>query len=57
MFEGRIDLIVGPMFSGKSSELHRVVRRYQIANKRCLVANYAADNRYSEEQVTATHDR
>ena len=57
MFEGRIDLIVGPMFSGKSSELQRVVRRYQIANKRCLVINFLADDRYTPEQVAATHDR
>lgn len=57
MFEGRIDLIVGPMFSGKSSELQRVVRRFQIANKRCLVVNYFADDRYTAEHVTATHDR
>lgn len=57
MFEGRIDLIIGPMFSGKSSELQRIVRRYQIANKRCLVVNYFADDRYSADAMTATHDR
>ena len=57
MREGKIHSIFGPMFSGKSSELFRKVNRYQIANKRCLVINYIKDNRYSTEDVAATHDK
>ena len=30
-YEGRIEVVFGPMFSGKSSELIRRVRRHQIA--------------------------
>ena len=44
---GFIELILGPMFSGKSSEMQRKVRRYQHARKSCLVINYIKDNRYS----------
>ena len=55
--EGHIEVIFGPMFSGKSSELLRKVRRYQHARKKCLVINYQHDNRYSAEDVMATHDR
>lgn len=57
MFEGRIDLIIGPMFSGKSSELQRIVRRFKLAGKRCQVLNYSKDNRYSQLEVAATHDK
>jgi thymidine kinase len=45
------------MFSGKSSELLRKIRRYQHAKKNCIVINYAHDNRYSTEDVMATHDK
>jgi thymidine kinase len=57
MFEGRIELIYGPMFSGKSSEMMRRVRRLQYAKKKCLIINYHADNRYSTEEVASTHDK
>jgi|688.fasta_scaffold1349211_1 thymidine kinase len=54
---GHIELILGPMFSGKSSEMQRKVRRYQHARRKCLVINYERDNRYSFEDVAATHDK
>ena len=54
---GHIELILGPMFSGKSSEMQRKVRRYQHARKNCLVVNYLRDNRYSFEDVASTHDQ
>ena len=38
---GHIELILGPMFSGKSTELMRRVTRYQIGGKRCLLIKYA----------------
>ncbi|KAL4648646.1 thymidine kinase, cytosolic [Arapaima gigas] len=53
---GQIQVIFGPMFSGKSTELMRRVRRFQVAQYRCLVVKYAKDTRYSECGV-ATHDR
>ena len=45
------------MFSGKSSELLRKIRRFEHANKRCLVVNYSHDNRYSQAEEMATHDK
>ncbi|XP_076157666.1 thymidine kinase, cytosolic [Alosa pseudoharengus] len=53
---GQIQVIFGPMFSGKSTELMRRVRRFQIAQYNCLVIKYAKDTRYSEKGV-ATHDQ
>ena len=54
--KGQIQVILGPMFSGKSTELMRRIRRYQIANQECLVIKYAKDTRYSIENLS-THDQ
>eukprot|EP00753_Platysulcus_tardus_P017368 PLAT6384.2.p1 GENE.PLAT6384.2~~PLAT6384.2.p1 ORF type:complete len:310 (-),score=79.44 PLAT6384.2:29-865(-) len=52
---GELQLIVGPMFSGKSTELLRRLRRYMHAEKECLVVKYLADKRYHDTDL-ATHD-
>lgn len=44
------------MFSGKTTELMRRMKRYQIANYNCLVIKYANDTRYDKEAL-ATHDK
>ena len=53
--KGQIQVIFGPMFSGKSTELIRRVRRLAIAQSSCLVIKYAKDTRY-EKEMLATHD-
>lgn len=53
---GRIELIIGPMFAGKSTELLRRVKRHEIAGSKCLRIKFAADTRYSSDSI-ATHDR
>ena len=50
--KGRVEVIVGPMFSGKSSELFRRVRRHSYAKHSCLVLTHTADTRYNEEVPT-----
>jgi thymidine kinase len=52
---GKLNLIVGPMFSGKSTMLLNRYRRYQIAGKKCLLIKYAKDDRYSTKEIV-THD-
>ena len=52
---GRLELIFGPMFSGKSTELLRRMKRLAIAQHRCLILKHAMDARYSDIGV-ATHD-
>lgn len=42
-------VIVGPMFSGKSEELIRILRRHEIANKKILVVKPAQDTRTTNE--------
>jgi thymidine kinase len=43
------------MFSGKTTELIRRLRRYQIAKYKCLIVKYANDDRYSEGDIVS-HD-
>lgn len=52
---GRIELIVGPMFAGKTTELLRRIERAEIAKKKCCVMKYSKDTRYSAQNVS-THD-
>ena len=52
---GRLELIIGNMFSGKSSELIRRINRERSINKKILVINYIGDNRYSKDSIS-THD-
>ncbi|KAG8268899.1 Thymidine kinase, cytosolic [Homalodisca vitripennis] len=44
------------MFSGKTTELIRRLKRYRFANYRCMIIRYANDLRYSCTDVS-THDR
>lgn len=52
---GQIQVIFGPMFSGKTTELLRRIKRYQVANHSCIVIKYEKDNRYDADGI-ATHD-
>lgn len=49
-----LHLILGPMYSCKTSELIRLADRYRIADKKVIIVKYIADNRYSKEEL-ATH--
>lgn len=53
--EGKIRLILGPMFSGKTTELIRNYKRKSLAGLKTLLVKYKRDTRYSLQHVT-THD-
>jgi thymidine kinase len=53
---GWIEVICGPMFSGKSEELIRRLRRATIARKRVQVFKPAIDNRYSDDEIVSHGD-
>jgi len=53
---GWIEVICGPMFSGKSEELIRRLRRATIARKRVEVYKPAIDNRYSDDEIVSHGD-
>lgn len=50
---GWLEVICGSMFSGKSEELIRRVRRAQYAKQNVKVFKPLIDNRYSEEEVVS----
>lgn len=52
---GSIEVICGSMFSGKTEELVRRVRRAQIARQKVQVFKPSIDNRYSVDHVQS-HD-
>lgn len=51
---GRVELICGSMFSGKTEELIRRLRRAQIARQKVLVFKPAIDDRY-DKMAVASH--
>lgn len=53
---GRIEVICGSMFSGKTEELIRRMRRASFAKQRVDIFKPAIDTRYSEENVVS-HDQ
>lgn len=52
---GRIEVVCGSMFSGKTEELIRRIKRATIAKQRVEIFKPAIDIRYSEENVVS-HD-
>jgi thymidine kinase len=50
---GWVEVICGSMFSGKTEELIRRIKRAQFANQKLLLFKPAIDNRYSEENVVS----
>jgi len=53
---GWIEVICGPMFSGKSEELIRRLRRAMIARKRVEVFKPTIDDRYSADEIVSHGD-
>ena len=50
---GSIEVITGSMFSGKTDELIRRLRRATIARQKVQVFNPLIDNRFAVEKVTS----
>ena len=50
---GYIEVIVGPMYSGKSEELIRRIKRSKLAKQNIIVFKPEIDNRYSKEDVVS----
>ena len=56
-FAGVLEVICGPMFSGKSEELIRRLRRAQIARQRVQVFKARLDVRYSTSHIVSHSDQ
>jgi thymidine kinase len=50
-----LELFVGPMFSGKTTKLIDLYKKYSYCNIKVCVINHSLDTRYSQNQMS-THD-
>lgn len=50
---GRLEVICGPMFAGKTEELLRRVRRAVIAGRHVVVIGHALDDRHGADRLTS----
>ena len=53
---GILTLIIGPMYSGKTSSILDLYRKYGFSKINTLVINYEEDKRYHESMMS-THDK
>ena len=52
-----LEVVLGPMFSGKSSYIHHMVHRYKALELPVLVIKPDIDNRYTIHSMIITHDK
>ena len=55
-FKGSIHVIIGCMFSGKTTRLLDIHKKYSICDITCCVINYKEDVRYSKTEMMS-HDK
>ena len=53
---GKITLIIGCMFSGKSSEIIKIYNKYKTEEKNILLVNHKTDTRYGQN-VMSSHNK
>ena len=53
---GKIELILGPMFSGKSTRLIETIRKSVYKNKKTIMIKFIEDQRYTKKSEVVTHD-
>jgi thymidine kinase len=53
---GYLEIIKGPMFSGKTTRLLDIYKKYTFCEIDTMVINYEKDNRYSDK-LLSSHDR
>jgi thymidine kinase len=52
-----LELLIGPMFAGKSSAIQSIVRRHQSLGWKVFVITNSLDKRYSDEPMIVNHDK
>ena len=55
MNQGYLELIIGPMYAGKSTELIKKINVYKFLEKKMVAINHKINNRYGSEGIT-THN-
>ena len=51
-----LELILGCMFSGKTSALEKIYKQHEICSVGCIAINFTGDKRYSDSMLS-THDK
>nr|AOG62193.1 thymidine kinase [Cyprinid herpesvirus 1] len=51
-----LELILGPMFAGKSTEMCRRLTRLAISGRQCLAVKFFGDTRYTLDAAVVTHN-
>jgi len=54
--EMSLDILIGPMFAGKSSRILSIVSRYSALGTPVLVVKHSKDTRYGTNSAIVTHD-
>ena len=54
--QGYLELIIGPMYAGKSTELIRIINRYKFLKKNIIIINHVFNNRYGTSGLS-THNK
>jgi thymidine kinase len=54
--EMSLEILLGPMFAGKSSAIIRMVNRYKCLNRPICLITHSSDDRYSAESWLVNHD-
>ena len=53
---GYLEIIIGPMFSGKTTTLLNIAHNHVLKNKKVIIINHSHDTRYSNKGIISTHD-
>lgn len=53
---GYLKIILGPMFSGKTTTLLNIYNSNDTIKEKCLVINHLSDDRYSKDSILISHD-
>jgi len=53
MYQGKIELIIGPMFSGKSTKLIQEIRKLKIINSSYIIIKSNIDIRYEKNYIVS----
>lgn len=54
---GYLELIVGPMFSGKTTRLIEIYEQCKFCNISVIVINHVLDSRYNDGNILASHNQ
>jgi thymidine kinase len=52
-----LELLIGPMFAGKSSAIQSIVRRHEVLGWKIFVITHSIDTRYTDEPAIVNHDK